>query len=71
MDALELKQTLLTDMATGLRKSVEERTAAANVPHAHYLTGRIETLRNIVEFLLNLQVDVPVTEEDKPKEEAE
>ncbi len=75
MDALELRQTLLNDLVAGLKKSVTERSEASSVAHAHYLTGRIETLRSIVEFLVNFQADAPVPEapaapeekEDKPK----
>lgn len=68
MDALELRQTLLNDLVAGLKKSVEERNDTSSAPHFNYLTGRIETLRTIVEFLVNLQVDGPTPQvEAEPK----
>ena len=59
MDALELRQTLLNDLVAALKKSVEERTETSSSPHHNYLTGRIETLRATVDFLMNLQTEVP------------
>ncbi len=56
MDGLELRQTLMQAMATGMKQMAEERKTANGSYHAE-LVGRMDATRNILEFLVNAQVD--------------
>lgn len=70
MDGLELRQTLMQALAAGMKTLAEERKTASGSYHAE-LVGRMDAMRNILEFLVNAQVDPCPGADDNAKEAKE
>ena len=80
MDGLELRQQMMQSLALGLKNMAEERKATNSGYRYAELTGSIETMRTMLEFLINAEVGPsegvgadkappgpPVDGESKPK----
>lgn len=68
MDGLELRQTMIQTLVNSLKQSGEERKEADSGIRFAELTGRIEALRTLLDFLLNVQVDPCSGADDTAKE---
>ena len=67
MDAAALRTEMLQSLAVGMKNLLEERKLTNSGPYYGELTGRLDSMRTIVDYLMNVDT---TPEAPKEKEEA-